>query len=374
MNIIVAGDFCDRLRMKSFVAHSGSYQTCGQIKEKLSNANYSILNFEAPIVLQKTEPISKCGNNLSSSAASIEFIKKSGFNCATLANNHILDQGETCLLETVESFNYAGIDTVGAGRNLSAASQILYKEIEGRTIAIINCCEHEFSIASSSSAGACPINAITQYYAIKEAKEKANYVLIIVHGGVEHFRYPSPRMKELYRFFIDVGADAVINHHQHCTSGYEIFKQKPIFYGIGNFLFDHVSNRNNEWNKGFMVSLYFKDDGIEYDLIPYIQCSENVGIEFMNEDQKNIFQLELDKINRIIQDDEQLFSEFEAFNKQNNAIYKIALSPYNNRLLKGLFKRGLLPSFMTRDKRNLLLDVLNCESHFERMISYLNKL
>lgn len=142
MNIIVAGDFCDRLRMKSFVAHSGSYQTCGQIKEKLSNANYSILNFEAPIVLQKTEPISKCGNNLSSSAASIEFIKKSGFNCATLANNHILDQGETCLLETVESFNYAGIDTVGAGRNLSAASQILYKEIEGRTIAIINCCEH----------------------------------------------------------------------------------------------------------------------------------------------------------------------------------------------------------------------------------------
>ena len=42
-------------------------------------------------------------------------------------------------------------------------------------------------------------------------------------------------MKETYRFFVDCGADAVINHHQHCYSGYEYYKDKFICYGLGNF-------------------------------------------------------------------------------------------------------------------------------------------
>ena len=53
------------------------------------------------------------------------------------------------------------------------ASKILYKEIAGMTLAIINCCEHEFSIATEKTAGSNPLNPIKQYYAIKEAKEKA---------------------------------------------------------------------------------------------------------------------------------------------------------------------------------------------------------
>jgi poly-gamma-glutamate synthesis protein (capsule biosynthesis protein) len=45
-------------------------------------------------------------------------------------------------------------------------------------------------------------------------------------------------MVETYRFFIEAGADAVVNHHQHCICGYEVYKGKPIFYGLGNFCFD----------------------------------------------------------------------------------------------------------------------------------------
>ena len=41
-----------------------------------------------------------------------------------------------------------------------------------------------------------------------------------------------------------VGADAVVNHHQHCYSGYEVYKDKPVFYGLGNLLFDHASKRS----------------------------------------------------------------------------------------------------------------------------------
>jgi poly-gamma-glutamate synthesis protein (capsule biosynthesis protein) len=68
--------------------------------------------------------------------------------------------------------------------------------------------------------------------------DNSNYTILIVHGGHETFEYPRPRMKKLYRYFIDVGVDVVIGHHTHCFSGHEIYKGKPIFYSLGNFVFD----------------------------------------------------------------------------------------------------------------------------------------
>lgn len=94
------------------------------------------------------------------------------------------------------------IDFVGAGRNIREAAKIFYRNIEEKRLAIINCCEHEFSIATEISGGANPLNPIQQYYAILEARKFADFVLVIVHGGHEHFQYPSPRMLETYRFLL----------------------------------------------------------------------------------------------------------------------------------------------------------------------------
>lgn len=163
--------------------------------------------------------------------AAVDAVKYAGFDVCTLANNHILDYGTTCCLDTKRLLEEDGIKTVGIGENLSRAADILYLKKENETLAIINCCEHEFSIATEETAGANPLNPIQQYYKIQEARQSADYVLVIVHGGHEYYQLPSPRMKETYRFFIDAGADAVINHHQHCYSGYEEYKGKPIFMG-----------------------------------------------------------------------------------------------------------------------------------------------
>ena len=117
--------------------------------------------------------------------------------------NHILDYGHEGLLKSIECCKDQGLDVVGVGDNLSEAERIIYLEKDGKKLAIINCCEHEFSIATESEAGANPLNPIRQYYAIQEAKKHADYVLVIVHGGHEHFQLPSPRMQETYRFFVD---------------------------------------------------------------------------------------------------------------------------------------------------------------------------
>lgn len=373
MKVVIAGDFCDRMRVKEIVS-STSDQSSSVLRNVTSHADYSIVNFESPLVIDKGQPIEKCGGNLSASVDSIGFIKRSGFDCVTLANNHILDQGEQCLFDTVNQFESIGIDTVGVGSNIETASHVLYKKIKGKVLAVINCCEHEFSIASISSAGANPVSSVSQYYSIREARKKADYVLLIVHGGVEHFRYPTLRMKQLYRFFIDVGADAVVNHHQHCYSGFEVYNGKPIFYGLGNLIFDHVSNRNSFWNLGYMVSIDFNDVSPNYELVPYEQCNDIAGIKLLLNGDKDKFLNDIQIINQVISDDCKLLKVYQEFNLHNSEIYKIALSPYNSRLAKALHKRGLLPSFITKRKVNLLLDVLLCESHFDRMINYLKTL
>lgn len=192
----------------------------------------------------------------------------------------------------------------------------------------MNCCEHEFSIATDTTAGANPLNPIQQYYNIQEARTKADYVLVIVHGGHEHYALPSPRMKETYRFFIDAGADAIINHHQHCYSGYEIYHGKPIFYGLGNLLFDHKSERHGPWNEGFMVSLRLDKQTLpQFELYPYTQCNERPSVIPMNEAERKIFAERIDKLNQIISNEDQLNTTFETWAQKQVAIFWFHSSP-----------------------------------------------
>lgn len=235
MKVLVAGDFCDKLRVLEYIKNKVFSSLFDRVKPIVGEADFSIVNFEFPIVLNEGKPIPKCGPNLGGKKESIDAIKYAGFNVCTLANNHILDKGEQCCLDTKRLIEESNIRTVGAGKNIEEAGSILYLRSEGKTVAIINCCEHEFSLATDSTAGANPLNPVLQYYKIQEAKNNADYILVIVHGGCEHYQYPSIRMQEVYRFFIDSGANAIINHHQHCYSGYEIYEGRPIIYGLGNF-------------------------------------------------------------------------------------------------------------------------------------------
>lgn len=121
-------------------------------------------------------------------------------------------------------------------------------------MAFINSCEHEYSQANDENAGCCPLNPVSQYYTIIEAKKRADFVCVFVHSGVEHFQYPIVRMKSNYSFFIDSGDDAVINSHQHCYIGYEYYKEKPIVYGLGNLLFDN-GMIDKKWNISYLAKV-----------------------------------------------------------------------------------------------------------------------
>lgn len=369
MKIIVAGDFCPRQRVADCFKRGDFENVLGAVKPVIASADYSIVNFECPVCKGEEKPIEKCGPNLCCSENGVKAAAWAGFKCLSLANNHFLDFGVEGVKNTLEACHACDLDTVGAGLDLKTASEILYKRIDDKVLAIINCCEHEFSIATETTAGSNPLNPIQQYYAIIEARKKADYVLVIVHGGHEHWQLPSPRMQETYRFFIDAGADAVVNHHQHCYSGYEIYNGKPIIYGLGNFCFDWQERSNDKWNYGYMVSINL-DEQIGFEIIPYCQCADTPVVDILP---KDIFDAKLEELNQIILSPDQLKEQTEAYYKSSGLMVSRIFEPMDNRLFRALKKKGIVSSLISKNRKLIAQDFICCEAHRDKLIHWLNK-
>lgn len=368
---MIAGDICPRLRVNEYIDKEDFFYILGDVKDLIASADFSIVNFESPVVDGTAQPINKQGPSLRCTSKTVMAIKWTGFKCATLANNHFFDYGQKGVEDTINALEAEGIDHVGGGLNLDDSAKILYKDISGKTLAIINCCEHEFSIATETTAGCNPLNPVKQYYSIKEAKCKADYVLVIVHGGHEMFQLPSPRMIETYRFFIEVGADAVVNHHQHCYSGYEFYHGCPILYGLGNFLFDTTPVRTDDiWNYGMLCELSLSDDEKKISLYPYSQCAEEPRIKMLP---LNAFDKRLKKINDLIAEPKELRAKYKAYCEKSSNIFENILEPFQSKLYMKLKRRGLLPSFINKRSLTALADYVLCESHRDKFGLWLEK-
>lgn len=369
MKILIAGDFVPRHRVAELFAEKKYAEVLGEIKPIIEQSDFSIVNLEAPVIYDEPTPISKTGPNLSCSENAVEALKWAGFDCVTLANNHFYDQGEQGVEGTLKACEKYAMSYVGGGRNLQEAETVLYKEIEGKTLAIVNCCEHEWSIASDKHGGSNPLNPIKQYYAVQEAKKKADYVVVIVHGGIEMYQYPTPRMQETYRFFIDAGADAVVNHHQHCYSGYEVYNGKPIFYGLGNFCFDKNNGKDGIWNYGYMVELNL--DCGQFKIYPYKQCLLNSSIALLDSKNEYAFYQKLNEINNIIINGLVLSKQFEKLVLSIGKSRLLEFEPISNRYFRILQSRSFFPSLLSAKTRLDVFDQIQCDSHREVLLRYM---
>ena len=372
IRIVIYGDFAPIGRISTMAKDGHVENALSEVRDVNEAYDYCIVNLECPILPFDNKPIEKSGPCLKCKEYAIEMLKFAKTNCVTLANNHFRDYGDYGVKSTLEMLNNNSIDYVGGGNDIIEASRTLFKVIHGKTIAIINCTENEFSIATVTRGGSNPINPIKQFYAIKEARDKADYVIIIVHGGVELYNLPTPRMQECYRFFIDAGADAVVNHHQHCYSGYEIYHEHPIFYGLGNFCFDNAKFKNHIWNKGYAVMLSLDENTIDFQLMPYLQCNDKPTIHFLDAQSKKEFEKDIANLNTAIaQPDVLNDSQIQYFEKYN--LNSTLLTPYSTRLTRGLCRKGWLPNYFPKSNLIILLNRIRCESHRERLIHYLEK-
>lgn len=363
INIIIAGDVVPSDRTVPLFKERKTEILFGEVMPVLKEVDYAVVNFEAPVVIDKGNPIKKSGPNLAAAPQAMEVIKEAGFNMITLANNHVRDQGQTGVMDTLHSAVKVGLDYVGGGENLAEAQKTSFVSIQQKKFAFLNFCEQEYSIATNDYGGSNPYDIIDITKSVQEAKAVADYVILIIHGGVEHYQLPTPRMKKEYRFFVDAGADAVVNHHQHCFSGYEFYKGKPICYGLGNFCFDADDLRNNGmWDKGFLAKLTFDEEQVSLTPIPYSQCGDEPKVKLL---ENSAFDQKFSELNTIIGDDCKLTKAFQDWVVTKQRKLLSVMNVFGNAVFDKLFKKGYLDSLCKQDRLLVVKDLLYCESHLD---------
>lgn len=358
MRIVFAGDFSLQGRWNECREAALIEQALGEpIKDLLRKADHAAVNWEGAST-QLTKGILKDGPCLKNAPEVLPALKEVGFDIVTLANNHVGDYSFDGVMDTVRACQEAGFKTVGAGANLKEAETPLI--VEGDcTAAIINVCESEALIATPTTPGLAPIDLISLHYTLNDLRKKVDFIIAVVHGGCEHYPLPTPEMQRRYRYFVELGADAVIGHHQHCFSGYEVYKGAPIFYGIGNFLFDGKKGVGDAWNEGYLVQLTL-DNGVGFELYPYRQCGEELGFVLL---EKDAYSDRIRELNTIIGDEELLQKVFDKYvgSKRPLSVFL----PYSNHYLTELYKRGWLPSCLSERKLAKMISRIKCEAHNE---------
>lgn len=340
------------------------------VQPHLYEADYAVVNFEAPVVDSGTcHPIQKTGPCLKMSRRDIEVLKEAKFGLLTLANNHFRDYGDKGCVATLNTCRDLSMDYVGGGVDINEATSIFYKKIKGVSFAFINVCESEFSIATSTRPGSAPIDEFL-YCRVVEAKKRASFLVVIVHGGKEHYQLPTPRQKRLACALVDLGCNAVIMHHAHCFCGYEVYNNAPIFYGLGNFFFPTKRVMPKFWYYGCAVTLTFSGERVDYALHPYKQAMGNHwGISVLDDSEGREFQDQCRDFRKKISSLETLIS---FFSECRSSLFPF--EPYPNwKIFRFLYRKRCLPSFLSQERRRLILNLIRCETHRDSLIDVLSR-
>lgn len=337
-----------------------------ELLDILKQADYRICNLEVPL-FDKEAPIKKCGPNLIAPTSVIVGYQALNINLVTLANNHIMDQGIQGLNSTINVLKNANVAYVGAGKNLLQASKPYIIDKNGIKVGIYACAEHEFSIAEDDYPGANPYEPLDSFDHVKNLKKECDYVIVLYHGGKEHYRYPSPYLQRIFRKFADVGADYVIAQHSHCVGCEEIYNSSHLLYGQGNFIFDNADNEY--WNNALLLTIEF--DKQNKSTINYIPI-EKVGAVIRLSKDRSIIEDFHDRSRQIL-DKQFIKNQYTQFAQSMSRDYFYRLSGkisrfFLIRVINKLTNYKLLEWLYGQQEKLNIENSINCEAHRELLI------
>lgn len=353
MSIMFGGDFYIKSGLNfDKIASDG-------VKEFISTPTHVVLNLEAAITTSENKSY-KTGPCLK--IHPFDFDNFNGNNISfVLANNHILDFGDIGAEDTLRKLDSRGLNHAGLLRTSNPIDGSMILLDDNKKIAIYNICENEWSSISIGNIFANGFDEIKCFNDIRSLKENADHVIVVFHGGDEFRNVPSPLMKKRLRFLVDVGADAVISHHTHRISGYEVYNKKPIFYGLGNFYFPYKFF-DSDWCHGMTVTFDFSGGDINFQLNFVVFSGDGSSFNLVSSEREHMLLSSLDKINSRICDDEYLSENWLEYSRSifNSNINFILVPRLFNRILSRILPGRKLY------KNSVLLRLLNfirCESH-----------
>ncbi|KKU46117.1 MAG: hypothetical protein UX64_C0012G0002 [Microgenomates group bacterium GW2011_GWC2_46_7] len=212
-----------------------------QVGQTLRSSDLTYINLESPLITDC--PVTPVGMKFCGSAQNVAGLVWAGVDIASLANNHATNYGSAGLEETQQILQNSGIAVTGIG---------------SPTVVTKNNIPISF-VSFDDVSRAISLDELTQQ--IGEARAVSDLVIATFHWGSEYQSTPNPRQINLAHTAIDAGADLVVGAHPHWVQTHELYQGKPIYYSLGNFVFDQ------EWSEETKTGLAVRFTYLNSELI-----------------------------------------------------------------------------------------------------------
>ncbi len=213
----------------------------GAVRELISGADLAIANFENPAP-NKPRWHTK-GTIFTADPDLIDGVTAAGIDYVSIANNHIGDAGRSGILQTIANLEERGLAYSGAGKDEAAARTPAVFEMAGGTSVAILAYDRiaRYYHADKDTPGSAPMTTKRVATDIRKAREAgADVVIVFPHWGTEYDYEPFSAQQQQAHDIIDAGADMIIGNHAHYAAAMEVYDDKPIWYALGNFVFDQT--------------------------------------------------------------------------------------------------------------------------------------
>lgn len=218
----------------------------GDVAALLAAPDLLIGNLETAVT-DSTDEVEK-SYNFKVSPAVLDALVNLGFDFFHLANNHGWDYGERGFLDTLDAVEKTGVGFSGAGTNLENARFAWETEsTDGSLVRILSLGAYfternGFDGASAAAAGEGKPGVLwdspeNEAFIRSALGQGGAFTIVTVHGGYEWEEKPRNDVMEMFRRYVDWGADLVIAHHPHVLQGMEVYQGAVIAYSLGNFIF-----------------------------------------------------------------------------------------------------------------------------------------
>lgn len=202
----------------------------------------------------------------------LSHLRQGEFNLVNLANNHINDFYEVGISDTIDFLHSEGINTFGGD------VPCFREKVSGFILAFCGFNEEEFTNKEMVEI-------------INNQKKDSNKIIVSMHWGYENISEVNESQAKLAHELIDHGADIIIGHHPHVIQPFEIYKNRPIIYSLGNFIFDQTEERNR---LGLAIGVFLETEKINLYFYPF--RSENFQPQLLDhEDREQFFKKYLPK-------------------------------------------------------------------------------
>ncbi len=268
LNIIFTGDILLDRGVRRVINHHGvDHLFSDGIDSVFRSAQIVVGNLECPATKIES-PVFK-QYIFRSEPEWLDTLRQHGITHLNLANNHSIDQGREGLLDTKRNIKAAGMVPIGAGASMREAAGPVLLASSPRKVWLVPSLRLALENYSYLTDKPCvsqePMDSLMQRVFHLRKADSTAVIIVSLHWGGEHTSKPVPRQRMEAHQLILAGADALICHHTHTLQTIETFRGKPIYYSIGNFIFDPTHPINAE---ACIVRLKITSDTINTETLP----------------------------------------------------------------------------------------------------------